>query len=228
MMGNRNDAAQRAALHFLRLLREQHTFIKADTTEQQEAVDASLDTYGSKPTTARITGEELHALFEKFPNIAKMANPDAAYMKLKAVHGPVGGIIKFRAVWRQLAGIRKPTKIKTTQKQTAAATAALQAMEQAFDGSRVTASFTEEEATLEGLSLFVNTLREINLEAVFSSREVCAWAVSYYESVDQRAPRHFLSHHKLAILLGAHQEILGIELIHSPGMGGKMFKFKDS
>lgn len=218
--GNRNNANQRAVLHFLRLLSQVENPYD-DLETHREMVATALDKIG--PTTKRFLVRDEEGIVTKYldenADSLKGKNPDRVYEALKKSRKIQMSNKEFRRAWRRKFGLRSgrplgqpPKKVAKTQS-AAAVTALNSILGQLSKQHEKTATYEDETNALETLQIFGQILRENQPEAQFTSTEVFSWVQGYYGELEETLPPLLGSVGKLSHLLRNYYEELGFEAV---------------
>ena len=237
-VGNRNDINHRAAHRFLSLISGSPKsmkvqLLKDDVFTHQDMIDESLLLIGPPPSNrnpqeAGVAEERLREFLDKDESLLSFSNADEAFIKLKQRYRSIGGILRFRKIWREAVQAstsgtsRALPKPKQPKAEKDAALKALESIKDRLTQGSVggVASWSEEERSLKALRVFVDLLKENAPDARFSGAEVCVWAKEYYEAIDEQLPVHFTSANKLTHLLKSYYGSLGLSMTYSGGGSG--------
>ncbi len=206
-MGNRNDRNHRALYHFVKLLADSPDRIELPAHEHQDLV-------GTTPT--QTLSHNIDEILNRHEAMLEGKSPDAAYMQLIKMYGSFGGIIKFRAAWRAKYSPITSTEVKINQ---SAAIAALKGIQSQLQHDQAS-TWEDESKAIEILRQFGELIREHSPEARFNGGDICAWAKSYFEEIEQSIPSAFRSPIKLSHLLANSAKDLGFEPVYSSGGSG--------
>jgi HPt (histidine-containing phosphotransfer) domain-containing protein len=239
--GNRNDMTHRACLHFLKLLQSNPKMLRQSIEDHRAAVLQSLapETLSEDGAIAQTTqsavrtsGDKIREVLKRNPQLLQYSSPDVAHQVARRLYGALGGIIAFRAVWLQMRmqSMKKEVvegslSIKPSDKQLDAAKAAMANVASQLKIMN-SGSWQEDAQLLEGIQMFVATLREAMPEGHFTTAILADWFKAFYTEAGLPLPKGADNSARLSQLLSASAEELGLERSKVPGSGSFTYSLK--
>ena len=210
-IGNRNDLSQRAALHLLEQLSKCEELPK-EITEIQELVNNDLSRFGS-PTSRKNALKELDNLAERIRVLLGAEKPkdtpDTLYSIFRTRLNC--SLLQFRAAFRRAYAVKPAISAqKLSNSSKSAAFAAFQSISSAIKPVGTSGSWQQESESLETLQVFVDTIRENQPDAVFTSKDVFAWVEMYYKELDLPIPPQISTPMAISTLFRTYRDNLGV------------------
>lgn len=194
--GNRNDTNHRAALQYLTLCDSEDGFAQLPVDEQRRYFLAEHINH------SQALKVDLQALFKDRPYLLNL-DQDSAYRVVRKEFGTFGGKMYFRSEWRKAKGTTlEPIDASIVD----GAAQALTGMAFLQNTNNQTSTSEEDEA-LQDVKIFVEAVKKVAPNSVFTAADISNWARTYFKD---NCKQILLQPNKLAYVLKSNYQILGL------------------
>lgn len=202
--GNRNDGNHRASYHFLTKLLLNEAFQFGWEPGRQSPFFKEESVGGATRTS--ITTDKIEEILEANPAYLKM-DPETVYKLIRREHGALGGRMAFRAIFRQAGGATTVGTVEMSDEESKAAADAMSGMSFLSTAGNGAVGSSDEDLAIQGCLRFVNTLKGMKADAIFTAADVAGWAEKFYQG---NPPAFMKSPNKVVHILKNNVDYLGL------------------